>query len=150
MTKVDVAIVLNRFITPYQPGIIQYGNYIITNNSEAAIKLSEIKNVFNDSQLTQSNKKINLGTYAQNLSIQIKVNDKYVSGSEITNLDITIEPGKSLNLECYIQFTNYGSWLIQSEDFEANPFSLLVDTSVKVNGKWCSKQIDVPFSANKG
>lgn len=144
-SPLSVSAVLNYYITPYNPGIVQYGELLFNRVLDGLLTISDIRGSFASEQYTQSG--------------------KTVSASEMTSCYVKISPDVSVDAQYSmfpgnnqtrvpfsVQITKYlptGNPFVVTDDFSAKPVSVLIDVSYKVNGEEYMETIEVPFTSVK-
>lgn len=141
---------LDYFITPFNPGVVQYGTLVLTNSSDKAIEIESLSLTPAQRQFTQSsNSAITKNDWEGVLSATLSYANKYF-GSTIDDAGILrMPPHTSLTLNISITSVKYaptGSPLVVTDDFEAYPFDAWFDLDVKTNEGSYRASIAAPYS----
>lgn len=159
--SLSIDAMLESYITPFSPGIVQNGWIKLFNDSDKTVNIVQLMFRISDKQVTQTGKEIFTGRLLNRnpLSLSIIYGNKYYHKSAIddnriiltpADLDLSLIAHSSLTLGMAVQVVKYeptDTPIVVSDDFDRGPFSINIDVEVTLsNGDVLKLTVPVPFS----
>lgn len=128
---------LEHFLTPFNPGVVQYGKLKIYNNSANSITINSLSLTPSAFQISQTNgKEVNILS-SNIISARIKYDNQHSNNGVMDGLNISIPAYASLELDISIQVIMYQpakTPLVVSTNFANDPFTASLD--LDINGTY--------------
>ena len=154
--QIQPHITLDYFITPFNPGVVQYGTLTINNESDQSIEIESLSITTADYQYAQDpNKRVFIGSTNKSfLSATLKYGNTYYRPNEvITDPDVLRLPAHgSLTFDISIQSIMNepsGTPLVVSTDFENYPFTAWFNLDIKTKKGEYMATIAANYSSDK-